>query len=335
MKIKEGLTFDDVLLVPKYSDVTSRKNVDLSVDLGKGVKLKIPVISANMKTVTGHDMAVKIDRLGGLPIMHRFYNSLEEQVNAFADMIVAGVKNVGVSIGVGRPGHDAFHALAEMGATIFCLDIAHADSESAVKLIKHVSKALPQALLIAGNVATTSGAQRLADAGADIIKVGVGPGSLCTTRIETGNGVPSLTALDDVYEQSRFGEKFKIIADGGLKNSGDITKALVFSHAVMLGNLLAGTHESPGTEYTLDGKKYKEYAGSSTYKTNHVEGVVGSVPYKGHVENVIIKLMEGLRSGCSYQGVHNLEDLKKDPEFVSITNVGLIESKPHDVILGK
>jgi IMP dehydrogenase len=333
MKICDGLAFDDALLVPKYSTVKSRKNVDLSVDLGKGVKLEIPIISANMKKVTGFDMCFKLAQLGGLPIMHRFYDSIEEQAKAFTQVVEADCKYVGVSVGVGRTGEETFNALVETGANIFCLDIAHADSLMAVNMVKYINKAAPQALLIAGNVATGSGAQRLADVGADVIKVGIGGGSICSTRIETGNGVPSLTALDEAYEQSMYGEKYKIIADGGLKKSGDITKALCFSHAVMLGNLLAGTDEAPGEIFSIDNILYKTYAGSSTHKTSHVEGVVASVPYKGPVENIIIRLMEGLRSGCSYQGAHNLKELREDPEFVSISNTGLIESRPHDVLV--
>lgn len=335
MKIKTGFTFDDVLLVPKYSTIKSRKDVDLSVDLGKGVKLKIPVISANMKTITSESMCIALSNLGGLPIMHRFYESLDKQIDAFVELskIDKISLNVGVSVGIGLTGKNTFNALAEYGATIFCLDIAHADSLAAVEMIKYINKTLPHALLIAGNVATASAAQRLADAGADVIKSSIGGGSLCTTRIETGNGVPTLTALDEIYAQSNNGKNYKVIADGGIANAGAIVKSLCFSHAVMLGNLLAGTDEAPGDTIIHNGNKYKIYAGSSTHKTNHIEGVVGLVPCKGSVKNIVQSLMEGLRSGCSYQGVHNLDDLKKDPEFVSISNVGLVESRPHDVII--
>ena len=207
-------------------------------------------------------------------------------------------------------------------------------------MIDYISKNAPQVLLIAGNVATSTAAYDLASAGADVIKVNVGSGSACTTRIQTGNGVPAVTALDDVYSLIKNVEKnetkgysFKIIADGGIQTSGHLTIAMCFSHAVMLGNLLAGTDEAPNDKIEFGGKIYKKYAGSSTHKTKNVEGVAGLVPYRGPLANVIDDLMQGLRSGCSYQGAHNLEELRKDPRFVSITSAGYNESKPHSMVL--
>jgi IMP dehydrogenase len=226
----------------------------------------------------------------------------------------------------------------------------------------YISNKYPQILLIAGNVATGSAAKRLWQVGADIVKVGVGPGSLCTTRIETGNGVPQLTALMDVYTAKKDLEKelynktakktnniewlttdqlaqsniikirkLMIMADGGIKSAGDIVKALCFADLVMIGNMFAGTEESPGTTIIRDGIAYKEYVGSSTHKTNHIEGVEAIVPYKGKFTDILTKILEGIKSGCSYQGVSSLLELREDPQFIRITNAGLKESNHHDV----
>lgn len=338
MNIKPGYCFDDVLLIPKYSEIDSRKNVDTSVDLGKGIKLKIPLISANMKTITGPAMATAIAELGGLAILHRFVESnksypywmgiwemWKKVCNTRADLR----NNVGVSVGVQKEDFEVVDQLAEY-TKIFCVDVAHGDHIKCIKMTEYIAKIAPDALLIAGNVATASGCKRLTDAGADVIKIGIGPGSLCSTRIETGNGVPQLTALQECFSTSH-----KIIADGGIRSSGDVIKSLCFSDAVMLGNMIAGTDETPGHDIVIDGQHYKEYAGSSTHKSNNIEGVSALVKTKGPVKIVIQKIIEGLQSGCSYQGVDNLTDLKKDPQFVSISNAGLIESHPHDVPMVK
>jgi IMP dehydrogenase len=319
--------------------------------LGKGVEFPIPIVSANMKTVTGPEMCAEIYFHGGLAIMHRFYDSPKQQIEAYIKSIhLIGARSryqvpsrgaIGVSVGTLSNGAseviDEFAKLkAEIPPRIMCVDVAHGDSDVCIDTVKYIHNKYPEILLIAGNVATASGAQDLADAGADVIKVGIGNGSLCTTRLEAGNGVPQLTALEEVYDQSNNGKNFKVIADGGIRLAGDCVKALCFSHAVMLGNVLAGTDESPGEIIqTTDGKEYKTYAGSSTHKINHIEGVTGLVPCKGPVLKVIEKLLQGIKSGCSYQGAKNLEELKRNPEFVLISNAGLIESKPHDVIVIK
>lgn len=337
MRIKTGYVFDDVLLVPKHSDVEKRSSVDLSVDFGHHInKLTIPIVSANMKNVTGAEMADTIASIGGLPILHRFYSSNHEMVAEFMKTWLHS--NVGCSVGVQSSDKELVDQLVGVGCQVICVDVAHGDHDNCVRMCNYIA-AKHDVLIIAGNVATLSGALRLYHAGARVIKVGVGGGSLCTTRIETGNGVPQLTALEDVYEASKtvHGEsghprrKFKIIADGGIRSAGDIVKALCFSDAVMLGNLLAGTNEAPGAIVTIAGVRYKEYAGSSTHKTNHVEGVSALVPAKGPAANVIAQLLEGVRSGLSYQGVSNLDELKVEPEFVTISNAGLKESHPHDV----
>lgn len=338
MRVNPGYTFDDVLLVPKYSAIKSRTDVDTSVDLGKGVKLNIPIVSSNMKNVTGAKMGIEISSLGGLAILHRFYPDSNDQFEEFltAQIHLQAAKqqnNIGVSVGVNDYKLIDTMLQREHGPNIICIDVAHGDSKACIDTTKYVSKNYPNVLLIAGNVATWHGAKALRQAGADVIKVGVGPGSICSTRIETGNGVPQLTALETIYEAAKV-DGFKIIADGGIKQAGDIVKALCFSDCVMLGNLLAGTDEAPGDVIiTDDGIIHKQYAGSSTHKTSHVEGVIGLVNYKGPVKNVINRLMEGVRSGLSYQGACNLQELKNNPEFVSISHAGLVESKPHDIKL--
>lgn len=330
MKIVHGFTFDDVLLIPKLSNIESRSNIDLSIDLGKGVKLFIPIVSANMKNVTGPEMARKIAELGGLAILHRFDNMdncLNNYIVAMSDETYR--YKIGASIGIHEHDKKLAEKLIKLGCKIIVVDVAHGHHENVRSMCQYIKNNYPDVLLISGNVATPNGAEFLRNCGSDVIKIGVGPGSLCSTRIETGNGVPQLSALDNIYQT--VGSNTKIIADGGIKSGGDLTKCLCFSHAVMLGNMLAGTDEAPGDIILVDGKRFKQYAGSSTHKSKHVEGVIGLVPYRGSVTQVVTKLTDGLRSGMSYQGANNLSELRSDPEFVLISNAGLTESHPHDV----
>lgn len=332
MNIKIGLTYDDLLLIPKYSEIKSRDDIDLSVDLGKGIKLRSPIISANMASITGSKMAQVMANLGCLALLHRF-TPYEDIISDFKKLIAQNNNNtnyIGCSVGVQEKDYLFVNNLVEAGCKIICVDVAHAHYKAAGDITKYIAKKYPEILLISGNVATKEGTSYLHNNGADIVKIGLGNGALCNTRIMTGNGVPSLTALEECYSVD-----CKIISDGGLKNSGDITKSLCFSDAVMLGSLLAGTDETPGIEI-WDPKEqcfYKEYKGSSTHKEKYIEGVSTYKKCKGPVKDVIKKLEEGLRSGMSYQGVSNLIDLKKDPQFVSISHAGLIESHPHS--LGK
>lgn len=377
MNIRPGVTFDDVILVPKHSSIPSRKDTDLSSSLNLGVKLGIPIVSANMKHVTESSMALSLANLGGLPILHRFM-PYTDIVTMFKEtrysMGMQGNREglLACSIGIKEEDMALAKELHKAGCHIICVDVAHGDHDNCVQMVEWLSKNLPGLTIIAGNVATAEGALRLYNAGAQVIKVGIGGGSLCTTRIKTGCGVPQLTALEDVYNASLMfetkteeiefpytysssgfgdstirlsgftfphtttlpaGRKFKIIADGGIRDSGDIVKALCFSDAVMLGNLLAGTEEAPGEVMYIDGKRYKQYAGSSTHKTNHVEGISALVPCKGYVHEIITSLMDGLRSGLSYQGSRSLQELKMNPQFMSVSHAGLIESHPHDVMV--
>jgi len=356
-QIKEGFCFDDVLLIPQHSTVKSRSFVDISVKWG-ALHYEHPIIPANMQTVAGKEMVKAVIKSGGLAILHRFMPEIEQLQIAEEIFDDHGNEHFAVSIGVKPQDGEMAYKFRKAGVRIICIDIAHGDSEQCVEMTQWIKKNLPDMFIIAGNVATGSAAERLWRAGADAVKVGVGNGSLCTTRIETGNGVPQFTALVDVAEtrtslmlepirwknQSLSGKismlkptpidsPMYIISDGGLKSAGDCVKALAFADMVMIGNLFAGCEEAPGKRIVIDGVSYKEYVGSSTHKTNHIEGVAALVPTKGSFNSILTKLLEGIRSGCSYQGTHNLKELQENPTFIRITNAGLKESHPHDVIL--
>lgn len=349
LNVTPGYTFDDLLLVPKHSAIKSRKNIDLSVDLGKGIKLNHPVVSANMRSVSGPTLAAKIASNGGLAVLHRFHDKLEDHLSNYKKALQktwdiwdnCKHANIAFSVGVQPSDKEIVDTLINEDIyvddlrRIVCVDVAHGDSLLCANMTEYIAKKYPDVLLIAGNVATAIGAELLYNAGADVIKLNVGNGSLCTTRIKTGNGVPTLTAISNIHEWRVKNniKDVKLICDGGMRNSGDIIKALIFTDAVMLGNLLAGTDEAPGDIITTEQGTFKQYSGSSTHKTNNIEGVTALTPYKGSVNFIIRDLIQGIQSGCSYQGVSNLNDLKKYPEFISISNAGLIESHPHDVVV--
>lgn len=331
MNIVDGLTYDDVLLIPEHSDIPSRSEIDLSIDLGKGIKLNGPFVSANMKTVTGPILARNMEQYG-MGLLHRFA-SIQEQTKNFYDathFLDKKYTHVGVSVGISSE-EDNDDLIQNSGADIICIDVAHGDHVRVLKETERLASKYPNSLLIVGNIATAAAARRLRDAGADVVKCGIGNGALCTTRIETGNGVPQLTALYDVFMGlgADTVSRPKIIADGGIRRAGDCVKALCFSDAVMLGSVLAGTSEAPGDVINIDGVQYKQYAGSSTHKTNRVEGVAGLIPYKGSMHNVMQTFMEGVQSGLSYQGCKKLTELRDNPRFVKMSNAGLIESHPH------
>lgn len=348
MKIKTALTFDDVLLVPKYSDISTRSleienpEIDLSSDLGKGIKLRIPIISANMNTVTGPRMARAMAEIGGMGLLHRFSTS-EEQVRDFREAIQDKPEYtsfVGCSLGINKEEKNEERAekLAEAGCKIFCIDVAHGHHKLVGEFTEYLAKKYPDVLLIVGNVAAEEGTIYLYEKGADVVKAGIGSSGICLTRIETGNGVPQLTALencDSARKNYYYFSNKKLISDGGHRQSSDIVKSLLFSDVVMLGNLLSGTEESPGEIIEIDGQKYKRYIGSSTHKKKNIEGTSGLVPFKGSVKKVISDLLEGVASGLSYQGAHNIQELQNNPELIQITSAGIVESRAHDIILEK
>jgi len=341
--IVDGLTFDDVLLVPRHSKIRSRSEVDLTTNIGS-IELELPIISANMKTVTGSEMARAMKNCGGFGILHRFWSDYKkENAKIIFDQCTYSTTPAHIGVSVGLDDNDFWEEyVARYGDVtdqngffprVICVDVAHADNEHCLNWVSQLRERIDQLkakpVLMVGNVSTGDGAWNVYNAGADCIKVGQGSGSLCSTRIETGNGVPQLTALMEVKD--RIDNKISIISDGGIRTAGDIVKALCFADAVMVGNLLAGTDCAPGDVITIHGRQYKTYVGSSTHKTNHVEGVRGLVPVDIPTAEKLRILSEGIKSGLSYQGVKNLKDLQKVAQFVRISNSGLVESKPHDV----
>ena len=477
MSIREGVTFDDVLLVPKFSDISSRTQTDLSTKLSKNITLNIPLISANMDTVTESTMAVTMARQGGIGIIHRFLTiqeqanqvlkvkrsgsvmienpyqiSQDETISTALDIMtekeVSGLlvvdsesklvgilterdvlfesldstklvrelmtkdvitskpsinvdeakdilKNnrieklplvdddqkihglyttqdilntenypiashdskgrplVGAAVGVKGDFLERTEALLEAGTDAIVVDIAHGHSENAISTVKNIKKAFPNCELIAGNVATAQGTEDLIKAGVDAVKVGVGSGSICITRVITGSGVPQLTAVLDCAE---IGKKYDIpiISDGGTRTSGDATKALAAgASSVMLGSMLGGTDESPGSTISKNGKRYKIYRGMASLAAARgrksketglvdlgddlndyvAEGVEAFVPYKGSVTDILTQITGGIRSGLSYCGGHTIEQMQENAEFIKMSGAGFAESKPHDVDL--
>ena len=474
MNIKEGLTFDDVLLIPKRSPIISRSQTNLKTRLSRNINLNIPIISANMDTITESAMAVALAREGGIGIIHRFM-TIQDQVDEVLkvkrsesvmieqpytisidssvgyakkimhdfgisgllvekDKKLAGIitkrdllfetnfesnvssvmskdvvfaelgttiekakdilhKNrieklpiidkdkqilglitskdilkmeefpnaskdkkgrllVGAAVGVKGDYLERTEALLEAGADVIVVDIAHGHSDNAVNCVHLIKKAFKDCELIAGNIATGKGAEDLIKAGVDAVKVGVGSGSICITRVITGSGVPQLTAIFDSVKISKENE-VPVISDGGIRNSGDVTKALAAgSSSVMVGSLLGGTDESPGKTLVKNGKKYKIYRGMASFYAalgrkyreegeqivesedlnDYVpEGVEAMVSYKGSVVEIIRQLVGGLRSGLSYCGAKTINEMQQNAEFVRITTAGYIESQPHDV----
>ena len=477
MSIREGVTFDDVLLVPKFSDISSRTQTDLSTKLSKNITLNIPLISANMDTVTESTMAVTMARQGGIGIIHRFLTiqeqanqvlkvkrsgsvmienpyqiSQDETISTALDIMtekeVSGLlvvdsesklvgilterdvlfesldstklvrelmtkdvitskpsinvdeakdilKNnrieklplvdddqkihglyttqdilntenypiashdskgrplVGAAVGVKGDFLERTEALLEAGTDAIVVDIAHGHSENAISTVKNIKKAFPDCELIAGNVATAQGVEDLVKAGVDAVKVGVGSGSICITRVITGSGVPQLTAVLDCAE---IGKKYDIpiISDGGTRTSGDATKALAAgASSVMLGSMLGGTDESPGSTISKNGKRYKIYRGMASLAAARgrksketglvdlgddlndyvAEGVEAFVPYKGSVTDILTQITGGIRSGLSYCGGHTIQQMQENAEFIKMSGAGFAESKPHDVDL--
>lgn len=366
--VKDGLTFDDVLLIPAESHVLPNE-VDLHTELAPNLKLKIPLISAGMDTVTEGAMAIAMALQGGLGVIHK-----NMSINAQAGE-VANVKNVVVpsdvskaavdgqnhllvaaAIGVTSDTFERAEALLEKGADVIVIDTAHGHSAGVLRKIKEIREHFPNVTLIAGNIATGDAARALFDAGVDVVKVGIGPGSICTTRVVAGVGVPQITAIYDAATAAREYHK-PIIADGGIKYSGDIVKALgAGGNAVMLGSMLSGTTEAPGDIFESDGKKFKTYRGmgsvgamaqshgsSDRYFQGGVneanklvpEGVEARVAYKGDVSDIIFQIIGGLRSGMGYVGASKIDQLRENAQFVKITNAGLRESHLHDVQITK
>jgi len=315
--MKEGLSFDDVLIIPKYSEIESRHDVSLETHLGK-YSFKIPIIAANMDKICESEMAIAMNKLGGLGVIHRF-NTIDYQYEEAKKVRLDNEKNV-VAVALGIKDLKERSKKLDSVTDIFVLDIAHGHSKHAVDAVKYL-KGEYDKYLVAGNVATKEGALDLYQAGADCIKVGIGPGKVCRTRNVTGCGVPQLTALMDVIKDKQY----DVIADGGIRTSGDIVKSLgVGANAVMLGYLLSGTDETPGEIFFgKHGLKYKIYRGMSSREVSGrldvaSEGVSIDVLYKGSVKQVINDLVMGVKSGLSYVGAKNLDELVNKIEFIRI-----------------
>jgi len=335
-----AVTYDDVCLVPQFSTVESRSKVDLTH--GK-LSLKTPIIAANMDTVTEAKMAIVMHKLGGLGIIHRFmsFDRLQEEVKFFYKEIADPYNNLALSIGTTDKSYDTLDYCIEH-AKILCIDIAHGHSSQVISLIKEITRRNAKTVIIAGNVATIEGTRDLAEAGADIIKCGVGPGSMCTTRVVTGHGVPQLTVIDMCSkEAAKYGAE--VIADGGIRNGGDAAKAFAAgAHYIMAGSLLAATDESPGETLIIDRVPYKQYRGMASFDAQTAtgkdkdkivpEGASRFKKCKGSAEKVIFQLAGGIRSALSYSGCHKLSEFASKAQFVRITSASRVEGEPHGLI---
>jgi IMP dehydrogenase len=333
-----GLTFDDVLLMPRHSEMNSRRSPQLDSKVTRNFSLKTPIISANMDTVTEYQMAIKMAQLGGLGILHRFMSPEEQvrQVKLMREAIQPLGLPVAASIGVKEDGMRRAELLVDAGADILTIDIAHGDSVMMFETLEFVKKKFPKIDVIAGNTASPEGVKGLIDHGADAVKVGIGPGSMCTTRIITGCGVPQLTAVAMcVLEARKY--NVPVIADGGIKTSGDIVKAFAAgAQTVMLGSMLSGCLETPG-EIEGGRKRYRGMASKDAQVSWRgelpqgmaAEGEARWVNCKGSVENIVHELAGGVRSGMTYLNANSISDINKNARFMEMTASGMMESKPH------
>ncbi len=354
--MKLALTYDDIQLVPNFSKIESRNNINLKTLVSRRYGLINPIVASPMDTVCGYQMAFKMFLMGGVGCVHRFMD-VEAQCEIISNLNYkiygegfggpfedwgimyddwhAEVKEIPIMAAIGVQQIDKVRAskLTSVGANILIIDVAHGHHENVIDMIKWCKDRLPAKVdIIAGNIATAQAAIDLQEAGADGLRVGIGGGSLCTTRIKTGFGVPNISCLEEI----KMVAKVPIMADGGIRMSGDIAKALaVGASTVMLGSLLAGTDEAPGDIIDKPNGLYKRYRGAASLETKtihgqqqrNVEGESTIVPYKGGVKFIINDLMDGVRSALSYAGATNLKEFK--PEYVQVTNAGLTEAKPH------
>jgi IMP dehydrogenase len=360
-----GLTFDDILLVPNYSEVVPT-DVDTTGFFTAKIKLKEPIVSSAMDTVTESKMAIALASMGALGVIHKNLsiqqqaaevslvkkNKISNQENPNANLDSQGRLIVAAAVGASGDFFERAEALVKAGVDVIVVDTAHGHSKRVLEAVKKIKKSL-KVQVVGGNVATYEGTKALIAAGADAVKVGIGPGSICTTRMVSGCGVPQIYAISEAVRAAKA-KKIPVIADGGIKYSGDITKALAAGAAcVMIGSLLAGTEEAPGEVFEEHGKQYKSYRGMGSlgamnegsrdrYGQEKVvggklvpEGVEARVPFKGSVVKIIEQLTGGLRSGMGYSGAKNVLELQKKAKFVRISPAGLRESHVHDVQIVK
>jgi IMP dehydrogenase/GMP reductase len=363
-----GLSFDDVLLVPQRTRAWSRKDIDISSRVTRRRRLAVPILSANVPWCTDARMAIAMGRLGGLGIVHRMM-PIKDQVTAIlnvksamidpatahtATQSVDGRLLAAAAIGAKPEALERAAVLVEAGAEILVLDIAHGHADYAIETVARLKDRYPAVEVIAGNVATAEGTHDLIEAGADAIKVGIGPGGICTTRLVAGAGVPQLTAVRDCVAVARAHD-VPVIADGGIRGSGEITKALAAgASTVMLGSILAGAEESAAFTVERDGRRYKISTGFVSLGVNltirrtegdfllddeiadyEPEGVEATFEYRGPLMQVLRSLSNGLRSGISYCGSMDIAEMHEKARFVQITGAGIAESEPHAIGLVK
>ena len=329
--MNKAYTYDDVLLIPQYSDIRTRAEVDISSRLGD-VPLEIPIISSPMDTVTETSMATAMRTSGGVGVIHR-YNDISDQ----CDMVFDARPNVGAAVGVTGDFLERASALCDAGASFICVDVAHGHHILMKEALEALRAKLPAGYhIMAGNVATLEGFNDLADWGANSIKCNIGGGSICTTRVQTGHGLPGLQTIMDCAKSDRSAQ---IIADGGIKNAGDAVKALAAgADFVMLGSLLAGTDESPGVVFENSrGRLYKQYRGMASKEAQHewrgkatsLEGVATTIDYKGPVAEILSLLKNNIRSGLSYSGARSIRELQAVAKFIVQTGASQVESTSH------
>ncbi len=357
-----ALTFDDVLLVPAYSEVLPRE-VSTKARFTRNISLNIPIVSAAMDTVSEKAMAIILARKGGISVVHKNMGieAQARQIREVKEYPAEGDKipcldaegrlRVAAGVGITADVLDRVTALVEAGVDAIVLDSAHGDSHGVVEALRKIKSVYPELDTVVGNIATAEAAVRLIEAGADSLKVGIGPGSICTTRIIAGVGVPQISAIYDVAKAAE-GSGVPVIADGGLRYSGDIVKALAAGgDSVMIGSMFAGTDEAPGEIFEENGRKFKSYRGMGSVDAMKAgsrdryfqdgedstkklvpEGVVARVPYKGSVGDIIYQLVGGIRSGMGYCGAADIDALHT-ARFVRITANGLVENHPHDITI--
>jgi len=345
--IKEALTFDDVLMLPRYSDVLP-VDTNISLSLTKNINLKVPFLSSAMDTVTESNMAIAMAKIGGIGVVHR--NLKIKKQSEEVKKVKRKKLLVGAAIGTSVEDLDRARSLYDSGVDLIVIDTAHGHSAKVLKALSQIKKINNKTPICVGNIATGEAAKKLYNSGADIIKVGIGPGSICTTRMVAGIGVPQISAVMEVKKALKK-KKIKIISDGGIKFSGDIAKALAAgADAIMMGSIFAGTDESPGKKFKVKGKIYKHYRGMGSigamssgsanryFQKNYKdkskfvpEGVEGRVEYKGSVSKIIYQLQGGLKSSMGYIGAKNLGEIKSQAKFIKITKAGFYESMVHSV----
>ena len=354
--MKNYLTYDDIQLVPQYSEIPSRTQINLKTLVSRRYGILNPIVASPMDTVCELEMAYKIFLLGGVGCIHRFNTIVEqskiikelyhriyseewgnqfESWGVMVDNWHSEIPHIPImaSIGVSESDKDRAKSLVDNGCNIIVIDVAHGHHKNVEKMLMWCKNNLDDKVdIIAGNIATKEAAQELESWGADGLRVGIGGGSLCTTRVKTGFGVPNVSCLEDIISVA----KTPVMADGGIRSSGDISKALAIgASSVMLGSLIAGTDEAPGQIVETQKGLYKRYRGSASLETKvthgqqtrNVEGESTTIPYKGGVKFIVNGLIDGVKSALSYGGAKDLEDF--NPPYVKVTNSGINEAKPH------